>query len=78
MNNGSSGGGGLGGLLGGPTQEEEDLEQAAVYLVLEWVEKLFGVKMGGVQELARYLIDKMYVDNNSKAAQTVNASKFRS
>ena len=64
---------------GGPTQEEEeDLEQAAVFLVLEWVEKLFSVKMSGVQELARYLIDKMYVDNSSAAAQTVNntSSKY--
>ncbi len=50
---------------------EEEMGSAASYLIREWVEKLLGVKFDSLRDLARYLIDKMYVDNRSTAAHTV-------
>ncbi len=46
-------------------------EDAASFLILEWVEKLFNEKMSSMRDLALFLIDKMYVDNRSGAAQTL-------
>ncbi len=52
----------------------DHLEEAASYLILEWVEKLFNEKMGSMRDLALFLIDKMYVDNRSAAAHALLAS----
>lgn len=43
-------------------------------LILEWVEKLFNEKIQSYKALAMFLIDKMYVDNRSIAAQTLMSS----
>ena len=61
--NGSGGGG-----------AREQLEEAAQFLVLEWAEKLFSQKAHSVRELAHYLMDKMFVDTSSPAAQTLMAA----
>ncbi len=42
-----------------------------MYLILEWVEKLFSEKMDSLRALAMFLIDKMYVDTRSAAAQAL-------
>ena len=49
-------------------------EEAANYLLLEWVEKLFGERIKNVKDLGCFLIDKMYVDNQSVAAHTLLSS----
>ncbi len=46
-------------------------EDASSFLILEWVEKLFNEKISSMRDLALFLIDKMYVDNRSRAAQTL-------
>ena len=42
---------------------EEDLNNAASFLIREWVEKLLGVKFECLKDLAYHLLEKMYVDN---------------
>ncbi|XP_029846773.3 uncharacterized protein LOC8024773 [Ixodes scapularis] len=51
--------------------EEEDASQAAWHLIREWAEKLLSRKFGSVQELARHLVDSMFVDGRSVAAFTL-------
>lgn len=50
------------------------MEEAATYLILEWVEKLFNEKMDSIRDLALFLIEKMYVDNRSVAAHALMSS----
>ena len=54
--------------------DADDLEDAAHFLVLEWVEKLFSQKIHSIKELAIYLIEKMFVDSSSPAAQRITAA----
>ncbi|CAN7983310.1 unnamed protein product [Ixodes hexagonus] len=51
--------------------EEEDVSQAAWHLIREWAEKLLSRKFTSVQELARHLVDSMFVDGRSVAAFTL-------
>lgn len=49
--------------------ESPDLiNDRACSLVREWAEKLLGVAFGGMNDLANYLVDKLYVDQRGKAA----------
>lgn len=57
---------------------EEELNNAASFLIREWVEKLMGVKFNSLTDLALYLIDKMYVGNQSAAAYTVITTMAKS
>lgn len=54
------------------------LEDSATFLVLEWVEKLFNEKLETMKDLALFLIEKMYVDNRSGAANALLASVQKS
>lgn len=40
----------------------------ACILIREWAEKLLGMKFGGMTDLANFLVDKLYVDQQSKPA----------
>lgn len=57
---------------------EEEVGNAAGFLIREWVEKLLGVKFDNLPDLACFLLEKMYVDNRSVAAFTLlsRAGKF--
>ena len=57
---------------------EEEVGNAAGFLIREWVEKLLGVKFDNLPDLACHLLEKMYVDNRSVAAFTLlsRAGKF--
>ena len=57
---------------------EEEVSNAAGFLIREWVEKLLGVKFDNLPDLACHLLEKMYVDNRSVAAFTLlsRAGKF--
>ena len=57
---------------------EEEVNNAAGFLIREWVEKLLGVKFDNLPDLACHLLEKMYVDNRSVAAFTLlsRAGKF--
>jgi len=50
---------------------EEEVSNAASFLIREWVEKLLGVKFDNLPDLALHLLEKMYVDNRSVAAFTL-------
>ena len=50
---------------------EEEVTNAASFLIREWVEKLLGVKFDNLPDLAVHLLEKMYVDNRSVAAFTL-------
>ena len=50
---------------------EEEANNAASFLIREWVEKLLQVKFDNLPDLACHLLDKMYVDNRSVAAFTL-------
>jgi hypothetical protein len=52
-----------------PATETPDLlKERACILVREWAEKLLGINFSGMSELANFLVDKLYVDQRSKAA----------
>ena len=44
---------------------------------MEWVDKLFSERITSYRGLALFLIDKMYVDTQSAAAQALAASVAR-
>ena len=44
---------------------------------MEWVDKLFSERISSYRGLALFLIDKMYVDTQSAAAQALAASVAR-
>jgi hypothetical protein len=48
-----------------------------MFLILEWVEKLFNEKIYNLRGLALFLIDKMYVDTRSLAAQALASSLIK-
>ena len=50
------------------------MEEAATYLLLEWVEKLFKERIKSIKDLGLYLIDKSFVDGQSSAAHTLLSS----
>ena len=62
---------------GGSTSNSDHLEDAARALILEWVDKLFSERISSYRGLALFLIDKMYVDTQSAAAQALAASVAR-
>ena len=68
----------LGSIQGGSGVPSSDhLEDAARALILEWVDKLFSERITSYRGLALFLIDKMYVDTQSAAAQALAASVAR-
>jgi hypothetical protein len=70
--------GGMGKTAKVTNDYEEELNNAASFLIREWVEKLMGVKFNSLTDLALYLIDKMYVGNQSAAAYTVITTMAKS
>lgn len=44
------------------------MNERACILVREWAGKLLGINFSGMGDLANYLVDKLYVDQQSKAA----------
>ena len=62
---------------GGSASNSDHLEDAARALILEWVDKLFSERISSYRGLALFLIDKMYVDTQSAAAQALAASVAR-
>ena len=62
---------------GGAVSNCDHLEDAARALILEWVDKLFSERISSYRGLALFLIDKMYVDTQSAAAQALAASVAR-
>ncbi|XP_032798701.2 uncharacterized protein LOC116935513 isoform X1 [Daphnia magna] len=60
-----------------PAADTPDLlKERACILVREWAEKLLGINFSGMGELANFLVDKLFVDQRSKAATQWN--KLRS
>ncbi|XP_057377035.1 uncharacterized protein LOC130698421 [Daphnia carinata] len=52
-----------------PVTDTPDLmNERACILVREWAGKLLGINFSGMGDLANYLVDKLYVDQQSKAA----------
>ena len=62
---------------GSGVPSSDHLEDAARALILEWVDKLFSERITSYRGLALFLIDKMYVDTQSAAAQALAASVAR-
>ena len=48
------------------------MQERACTLVREWAEKLLGINFSGMDDLANYLIDKLYVDQRSKSVAQWN------
>jgi len=51
---------------------ELEMNERACTLVRDWAEKLLGINFNGMSDLANYLIDKLYVDQRSKAVTQWN------
>ena len=52
---------------------DDETNVSACALVKEWAEKLLGINVTSMADLANYLIDKLYVDLRSKSAAHWNS-----
>ena len=50
------------------TETSDLVNERAGILVRDWAEKLLGINFSGMGDLANFLVDKLYVDQRSKAA----------
>ena len=55
--------------------DEDAQNEIAWLLIREWATKLFGISISSMADFANYLIDKMYVDERSKAVSQWNSSQ---
>ena len=56
---------------------ELEMNERACNLVRDWAEKLLGIDFNGMDDLANFLIDKLYVDLRSKAVTQWNHLRGR-